>query len=226
MHRIEGLSEHFVYFNDDFFLVNDARPTDFFVKGLPRSTVGLRKLELSNPQFAAICENGYALINRHFKPRELRKGWSVFLDPRSGLRRVGRTITLIPQCRDAFPGFYEGHGPNAFLKSTLETVWREEPEILAQTSSHKFRTMEDVNQYIFESWQWFEGAIRPSDRNKLFSCVSTRAPDDVIFDALLNKKTPVVVVNDVPMPFDFEQKKAAVNGVFDRILGEKSSFEL
>lgn len=30
LHRIEGLADHFVYFNDDIFVINDTRPEDFF----------------------------------------------------------------------------------------------------------------------------------------------------------------------------------------------------
>ena len=35
MHRIEGLSEHFVYFNDDMYITQPIAPTLFFRNGLP-----------------------------------------------------------------------------------------------------------------------------------------------------------------------------------------------
>lgn len=35
MYRIPNLAEHFIYLNDDFFLINPTKPTDFFVNGLP-----------------------------------------------------------------------------------------------------------------------------------------------------------------------------------------------
>ena len=35
LHRIKGLSEQFVYFNDDTFIINAMQPEDFFKKGLP-----------------------------------------------------------------------------------------------------------------------------------------------------------------------------------------------
>ena len=38
MHRIEGLAEHFLYFNDDVFLNAPTKPEDFFMKGLPADT--------------------------------------------------------------------------------------------------------------------------------------------------------------------------------------------
>ena len=35
LHRIKGLSEHFVFFNDDMFLIDSVRPEDFFKNGFP-----------------------------------------------------------------------------------------------------------------------------------------------------------------------------------------------
>ena len=35
MHRIEGLAEQFVYFNDDMYITRPVYPEDFFVKGQP-----------------------------------------------------------------------------------------------------------------------------------------------------------------------------------------------
>ena len=35
LHRIKDLSENFVYFNDDMFLMQPTQKTDFFKKGLP-----------------------------------------------------------------------------------------------------------------------------------------------------------------------------------------------
>ena len=40
-HRIKGLSEKFVYFNDDMFLINNVRPDRFFRDGLPCDFPGL-----------------------------------------------------------------------------------------------------------------------------------------------------------------------------------------
>ena len=35
IHRIPGLAEHFIYFNDDFFLINPTKPSDFFINTFP-----------------------------------------------------------------------------------------------------------------------------------------------------------------------------------------------
>jgi hypothetical protein len=35
LYKIPDLSEHFIYFNDDMFLINNTSPNDFFINGLP-----------------------------------------------------------------------------------------------------------------------------------------------------------------------------------------------
>lgn len=35
LHKIKGLSDHFVYFNDDFYIIDSLKKTDFFKDGLP-----------------------------------------------------------------------------------------------------------------------------------------------------------------------------------------------
>lgn len=41
-HRIKNLSEHFVYFNDDMFLLHPIKPTDFFENGKPVDMLALQ----------------------------------------------------------------------------------------------------------------------------------------------------------------------------------------
>ena len=67
MHRIRGLSEQFVYFNDDTFIINKMEPEDFFRNGLPRDyciETALVQDDINNP-FACILMNNAALVNMH-----------------------------------------------------------------------------------------------------------------------------------------------------------------
>ncbi|MFR2063638.1 MAG: hypothetical protein ACLS36_08490 [Streptococcus sp.] len=36
LHRIEGLSENYLYFNDDMYLIRDSHPSDFYKNGQPK----------------------------------------------------------------------------------------------------------------------------------------------------------------------------------------------
>lgn len=67
-HRIEGLSEQFVLFNDDMFIIKPVQPTDFFVDGKPKDSYaaiiinGVGKGNLIN----YIILNNLIVINEHF----------------------------------------------------------------------------------------------------------------------------------------------------------------
>ncbi|WP_370247338.1 stealth conserved region 3 domain-containing protein [Nocardioides sp.] len=71
LHRIEGLAEHFVYFNDDFLLGRPVRPETFFTAGglpevfLSAQNVGLTDAE-GAPPFLAAAWNNRRLLERDF----------------------------------------------------------------------------------------------------------------------------------------------------------------
>lgn len=226
IHRIEGLSEKFVYFNDDFFLINHVYPSNFFCGKVPCGTVGLSVTGQVSPTYAGILYTCYSFINKHFSSREVMKEHLMkFLHPANGLKRNFLTLLLLPYCRDFFPGLYTSHAPNAFLKSTLKEIWAEDPAALHDTCMHRFRTSTDLAQNIILWWQWCKGQVVPQNGQKLSTYLTVLSPDDQIVQTICNQATPIVIINDDWVD-DFERKKAVINGAFDTLFGEKSSFEL
>jgi len=59
--KIEGLSDKFLYYNDDFFVVMPCTEEDFFIDGVPK--INMQKIPDVNPGFKKICENSYNLAN-------------------------------------------------------------------------------------------------------------------------------------------------------------------
>lgn len=225
MHRIEGLSEKFIYFNDDFYIINTVTPDDFFKGDLPRSTVGLSVPGQVSPEFGSTLLSDYEVINRNFKSRQvLRDHFSKFVNCRYGLKRNLQTLLLMPYCTQFFPGFYNAHGPNAFLKSTFEEVWEKEHKRLHKTCLNKFRSPCDLNQYVFLWWQWCKGLIVPQDVRKMFTYLTVLTPDEQLTNAIGKQITPIIAINDTWCK-DFENKKMMLHRAFDTILGEKCSFE-
>lgn len=55
LHRIKGLDEEFLYFNDDFFPLKPCKPTDFFSNG--RGIIGMSRHIFSFNMFKKICHN-------------------------------------------------------------------------------------------------------------------------------------------------------------------------
>ena len=72
IHRIPELSEHFVYFNDDMFLLRPVKPEDFFRKGLPCTCGSEKPMELRGNPGAWI----HAAVNDLFANRP--NGFQLF----------------------------------------------------------------------------------------------------------------------------------------------------
>ena len=223
MHRIPGLAEQFVYFNDDMFLAAPVKPTDFFVDGLPCDSVSERP-NFAGGFFQCICLNNIAYINRHFSRMTVRKThkrkWFTLRCPRDLIKN----LMFIWLKRDCFFGFTSHHLPQPFLKSTFEEMWKLEPELLEETSKHRFRNARDVNQYIFRFHQFMTGKFYPY-------CISVRgrvygSNDDCahITKNILKQKYQRICVNDNEQ-VDFELVKGHLNAAFEKMLPEKCSFE-
>lgn len=225
LHRIPDLAEHFVYFNDDIFIIDKINVDTFFKNGLPRSTVGLSIPGQVCPEFGSSLLRNYEVINRNFNSRSvLRKLWTKFINPRYGVKRNLQTLFLLPYCREFFPGFYNMHGPNAFLKSTFQEVWAAEEDLMNICCKNKFRTPCEANQYVFLWWQWCQGKVVPTDYRKIFSYMTMLTSEETITDVILKKRTPIVAINDAWCE-DFNSKAEILHSIFDNILGMPCSFE-
>ena len=97
-HRIPELSEQFVYFNDDMFLLKSVKEEDFFKDGLPRDCcieTALVQDDIRNP-FASMLMNDAALVNMHYSKREvIKKHWKKWFNPSYGKMAL-RNLLMLP----------------------------------------------------------------------------------------------------------------------------------
>lgn len=229
LHRIRGLSEKFVLMNDDVFFIDKTSPCDFFHNDTPKDTVALN---VHCPQKSLIsqyfCLNDTGIINEHFDFRQsIKSNIGKWLNPKNGFN-VLRTLSLLPCPR--FPGFWQHHLASAYLKSTLETVWEKEPEVLSLTCSHKFRETTDVNQWVFKEWQIASGnfSLRSHHFGKAFYIdrdgVQQTAPRMLKY--ILQQKGKLISINDGPMTDnEFSSLVQSLQQTFNKILPKKSSYE-
>ena len=228
LHRIKGLSEHFVYFNDDVFLINNVTPEFFFKKGLPCDTAILRfrpfmELDPGRKPFLSALAS-IAAINRNYDKRScMRRYLYKWLDPKMGIRIVS-TLWLLPAAE--FTGFTNLHIMNPYLKSTFEEVWDKEGEVLEQTCMHRFREPYDVNQYIFQYWQFASGSFTPRAHEVGRSRTINRKNMDDIKRIMSGGKYKAISLNDSELPADeFEQLREELDVLFSLKYPEKSSYE-
>lgn len=227
LHRIEELSEHFVFFNDDIFIIDHVEPSDFFVSGLPcDEAVMCPLISKSVNQFDHILLNDIGLINQSFSKKDSwvrdRKKW---LSRQFDLKTRMRNLLFLKTFGDDYPFFRTKHLPAPLLKSVLNEAWEVAGPYLSATSERKFRDVRDMNQYIFRFWQLVTGRFSPKnfeDFGKNFSLPRDR---DRLFEAVKKQKYRLVCANDTEESTDFENMAHELIACFKEILPNKSSFE-
>lgn len=221
IHRIEGLSEQFIFFNDDCFFSAPVTPERFFRKGLPTDMAVVNTIQ-SDGQMGHITLNDLDVINRHFSKRQVLRSSCRWFNWRYGMFGL-RTLALLPWPR--FSGFYDHHLPQGFCKTTLEEVWQAEPELMNETCTHRFRHVADVNQWLFRYWHLCKGEFAPLNvlRDSRVYYLTDDNFEDAI-EAVKRQKKDLIVLNDGPIT-GFEDKKKQLQAAFEAILPKKSIFE-
>ncbi|MFB7138930.1 Stealth CR1 domain-containing protein [Gottfriedia sp. NPDC056225] len=229
IHRIKNLSEQFVYFNDDMFIINLMKKEDFFRKGLPCDSAILNNRTLNHKSKFVVPFVNDAYINKHFKLFQVfGKQPLKWLSPKYGVYNY-RNILSLPWNR--FAGFYDFHIPYSYTKRLFKEVWNEEGEILEKTCLNKFRNDTDVNQWLVRYWNLAKGTFHPRsiktaklldyDSMSLSTFEYTRNVENVI----KNQKYKMVCINDSP-ELDFEIAQPILKNAFEDLLYDKSSFEI
>lgn len=226
MHKIDGLSDKFIYFNDDMFLVSPVSRSDFFVQNKPvdRGIENVIPLKLDKDVIVnSIMRNHTMLINAHFdKGAFIKNNWDKWFSIRNGTDVI-RNI-LLSSWKD-FCGFKTFHLPTPFLKSTFREVELLEKETLERTSSHRFRTGSDVSQWLFQNWQVISGNYKLPRRKCGQYFAANEDNVKHICNAIKKHKFRVVCINDEIYDDNFEKIRNAVNSAFNEILPEKSTYE-
>lgn len=221
LHRIEGLSEQFVYFNDDLFLINKVPPSLFFKNGLPCDMAAFNMI--CQGPLATILMKEIDLINRHFSKRKmLVESPCKWFNLKCG-KYLLRTLYL--SAWPAYSGFVDLHLPNAYLKKTFDTVWQLEGKELDKTCRCKFRDDGQINQYIFRYWQLASNHFLPAALHSKFQYLELKQGVNAVKRTIEEQKKPILILNDEDVA-DFERFKEEIKKSFEIILPEKSSFEL
>ncbi|MGW1198178.1 stealth conserved region 3 domain-containing protein [Streptomyces sp. NPDC002536] len=137
LHHIDGLAEHFLYFNDDMFLGRPVTPQDFFLSnGMTRvflspSQVPQWELTLGDRPVDAAGKNNRRIISENFDSMIVQK-----------LR----------------------HAPYAMRRSVLFEIEQEFAEAHRRTSFSRFRSPTDISipSSLYHYYAYFTGRAVPS----------------------------------------------------------------
>ena len=228
LHRIRGLSETFVLFNDDMFLLRPCAPGCFFRGGLPVLPCDLGIPNWLGPSRASRIVVNNCGILRHCLDvnRLVRRNFPKFLDVRAlGWGRAAKNLLSFAVNRTVIQGCF-GHLALPHLKSTFEAVWGARPGIMDRTSSHRFRHDDDVNQWFLSSWNLVTGRFHPANEKRMGGCIGLREETlETACEGIVRHRWPQICLNDTGHLADPRKCFGRLAEAFDSILPEKSSFE-
>lgn len=122
LYRIPNLSEHFLYFNDDCFIINEVKISDFFINEYPVIR-GRWKLYYENIWYKKI---------KLFYKNRIIKNKNIVYKHTIGLQKPAKMLGFKKYV-------YINHTPMVFRKSTLAEFFKKEPKILEENIRFRFR---------------------------------------------------------------------------------------
>ncbi len=220
LHRIKGLSETFIYFNDDVFLINKSKPTHFFKKGLPVDSCVFTTIPRHDNEYYYIyLYNDYSYYSKWFRAKGIFKHLFKYVNLRYGKGAFTNPLHLA--CKNCF--IKQKHLSQTLLKSTMERAWETDDYPLIQCSKTRFRNVVGNTMETFRGIQLLTGKFKPSRESG--EIISTEKADYCARQVLTTKKRLLCLSDNSPDQ-NFERDKEVLIKAFKRKFPNKSSFEI
>ncbi|KGH58623.1 hypothetical protein X284_08720 [Oenococcus oeni IOEB_8417] len=222
IHKIPNLSEHFVLFNDDMYLNQPTKPSDFFYRGLPRDFAVFKPLVLET-WFDHIQASNLIYINSKYgkKKHELvLRNFFKFFNIKYGVYLL-YSFYSIPY--NNFLGFQYRHVTIAFNKTQYQD-FVSNFKGLASQSLHRVRDGSDISQWAIRYSRLINGKFYPQSPN--FGTYFVISDVDSIRKEIFKSKHHVICINDQDDIKDIDLYRKNLYKIFNKIYNLKSSFEI
>lgn len=221
---IPGLSEKFVYFNDDMFLVSPVTPEFFFPRGKPYGVAVFDALSVNNVHAHALLNSSAALSRMHSYRTHVLRNAGAWFTPRYG-RDVVRNLGTLPWAR-ILP-LVSPHLPTAHTRSAVTAAFAAVADDIARTSAAQFRAADQVApMYLAYMWAILNGEFTPVNRAKLGDFVSLGAiPLDEVDRTVRAAAKPLLCLND-DLSSDSPEYVVGVHNIMQSVFPHRSEFEL
>lgn len=228
LHRIKDLSEHFVLFDDDTFLLNTVDPAFFFRDGDPVLNTYLGYLNKGNDNWSRVLWNDYGVVNKYFNITKSiwdnRQKWF-------NIKELGLSYAvynfLCYRVNKTLPVHSYGHLAHPHLKSTIDDIWAVLPNEARRTCENRFRSNDQLNQYLFSAWNQAQGRFYPNcidNPNGKYYSVTPESIERICM-TIESRVPSIVCLNDTSRNTGFESAQKRLMESFLTCFPEKSSFE-
>lgn len=173
--NLHGLSEYFVYLNDDTFIFNDVPVDRFFQNNLPVDFLchgwlkrnKLFKLIRGNNSWIEALNNNINLINQDFTPTSLNNRY-LFSEGYSVFNKISNF--MMKYFYKKYFWFEHWHLPQPYTRKTLKEVYKRFSSAMLQCSRNRFRSPTDLTVYLNRYWHLATGQFIPKKNQDGFVC--------------------------------------------------------
>lgn len=227
--NIAGLSERFVYFNDDTFMIKPTTEERFFSGNLPKDFFQISTL-FQDGLFSHLIHEQMSLVARSFQMKDvftMRMIPKVFSLRYGVVANVRTFLSLIVSKSLSCFALY--HHPQPHLKINIQEAYREYSDDINRTLRQKFRGYDSICVYTFRFWGLINGRFIPYRvRDALYRTISTNTDIDNAIERARKRRYRFVCFNDAVTLTDVESSyfKKRVVDFLHELLPETCSFEL
>ena len=221
LHRIEGLSERFIYFNDDMYLCDYVGEHDYFDGKRIKEAFIMMAIQPVD-QFSQFLFNNTRILNKYFNKKKIVKNnLTKIFSLKYGVS-IFKNILCFPWTY--FTGFQTLHSAYPLTIEVMERIWELEGELLVELCTHRFRHKDDVSLHLASQYMMLSGGFIPK-KVKDFKYYYDIVSDGSYEKALINRQYKEICLNDNVTPAEYEQTMGKLLKAFDRAFPEISSYE-
>ncbi|GIT99333.1 stealth family protein [Sulfurovum sp. TSL1] len=232
--NLKGLSEHFVYLNDDFIILSsltkerffkNGKPVDFLIHGwIPRNKLYQRLRDSSG--FVKSVNNNIALTNKISKPKKIINQKDVFFHHTYPfLGKISNYLLLKIWGKYFFISHWHFHQP--YTLSTIKKVHELFSDSMKVCSKNRFRGDKNLNQYMYRYYHLTQENFYPYYHNDGYIArIRSLKSLNNILRQLETGKYDFVAIFD-----DYKQEEAELiieklTDYFEKKFVQKACFEL
>lgn len=234
--NMKGVSEKFIYLNDDCIILNQLDQSRFFKKGKPvdffshgwikrgRFFGTIRKIDT----WVSSLNNIINLINKDICIKEKKGCSKSYLYHRSYTIKTKISNLLFERIHKKLIWIEHWHHPQPYLMSSLKETYKRYKNHMDNCSKNKFRSNDDLTQYIYRYKALMDGEYYPT-MHKDGLCInikSTKHTKKTINRLNKTKQINFICFNDSNITnSDFILIKNEVNYFLEGKFPKKASFE-
>ncbi|WP_429235253.1 stealth conserved region 3 domain-containing protein [Aeromonas salmonicida] len=196
IHKIEGLSNYFLYLNDDFFFSSDVKKEDFFLS----NGVSISNLEPYGVVNGIVSKNNPDYINAAL----------------NGQR-------LLAETHNVTPTQLHQHSPYALRKDVLEEICKQYHAEVLQTTHNRFRSRTDISipSFLYHHYSFINKQSSLGTLNCRYIGYSKR----VNFWKMIPEDTKTFCINDGGTSCNDDKWNVSIISYLDKLFNSKSNFE-